>query len=273
MISGELNRNLDDTVTVEDFGRVRRVVVTKEECALIEGGGTEESVEGRTQMIRGQLNNATSDWDKEKLEERIGRLSGSVAIIKVGAATEVELTEKKHRVEDALEAVTSARLEGVVPGGGVALVRTSTDLEVEVENDTSLLLFALNCTLLRLTADEEEEELQNRLFQGLMSQFVSSLTNMNSNINEYMLRLEHELLSLSSICISDSDSDSDDNDSEQMPLQLIEIILHFLIEPSAMKLWFFYYVVKEDEQQIFDMMHREWSNKFKYWRAVSFSYK
>tara|TARA_B110001454_G_scaffold103401_1_gene97420 strand:+ start:1187 stop:2800 length:1614 start_codon:yes stop_codon:yes gene_type:complete len=129
LISGELNRNLDDTVTVEDFGRVRRVVVTKEECALIEGGGTEESVTGRTQMIRGQLNNATSDWDKEKLEERIGRLSGSVAIIKVGAATEVELTEKKHRVEDALSATRAAVDEGIVPGGGVAFLNSVGKLD------------------------------------------------------------------------------------------------------------------------------------------------
>jgi chaperonin GroEL len=129
LISGELNRNLDDTVTVEDFGRVRRVVVTKEDCALIEGGGTEESVVERTQMIRGQLNNATSDWDKEKLEERIGRLSGSVAIIKVGAATEVELTEKKHRVEDALSATRAAVDEGIVAGGGVAFLNSVEQLD------------------------------------------------------------------------------------------------------------------------------------------------
>ncbi|MBK32909.1 MAG: chaperonin GroEL [Chloroflexi bacterium] len=129
LISGELNRNLDDTVSVEDFGRARRVVVTKEDCALIEGGGTEDSVEGRTMMIRGQLNNATSDWDKEKLEERIGRLSGSVAIIKVGAATEVELTEKKHRVEDALSATRAAVDEGIVPGGGVAFLNSVEKLD------------------------------------------------------------------------------------------------------------------------------------------------
>lgn len=129
LISGELNRNLDDTVSVEDFGRARRVVVTKEDCALIEGGGTEESVEERTMMIRGQLNNATSDWDKEKLEERIGRLSGSVAIIKVGAATEVELTEKKHRVEDALSATRAAVDEGIVPGGGVAFLNSVEKLD------------------------------------------------------------------------------------------------------------------------------------------------
>ena len=121
LISTELNLTLENAAP-SDLGGARRVVVTKDETAIIEGKGTKKAVEERTQMIRAQLEQATSDWDKEKLEERLGKIAGSVAIVKVGAATEVELTEKKHRVEDALSATRAAVEEGIVPGGGVAFL-------------------------------------------------------------------------------------------------------------------------------------------------------
>ena len=114
LISQELNLTLENAAPT-DLGGARRVVVTKDETAIIEGKGTKKAVDERTKMIRAQLDQATSDWDKEKLEERLGKLAGSVAIIKVGAATEVELTEKKHRVEDALSATRAAVEEGIVP--------------------------------------------------------------------------------------------------------------------------------------------------------------
>ena len=128
LISQELNRSLD-SVQASDFGRARSIVISKEETAIIEGKGTKKAIDDRIKMIRAALDRATSDWDREKLQERLGKLSGSVAIIKVGAATEVELTEKKHRVEDALSATRAAVEEGIVPGGGVAFLNALPSLE------------------------------------------------------------------------------------------------------------------------------------------------
>ena len=134
LISQELNRALD-SATVEDMGRARRVVIGKEETTIIEGKGSRKGIEERVKMIRAQLAAATSDWDREKLQERLGKLAGSVAIVKVGAPTEVELTEKKHRVEDALSATRAAVEEGMVPGGGVAFLNALPALDkIDLEN-------------------------------------------------------------------------------------------------------------------------------------------
>ena len=134
LISQELNRSLV-SVTTADFGRARSIVVSKEETAIIEGKGTKKALDDRLKMIRASLERATSDWDREKLQERLGKLSGSVAIIKVGAATEVELTEKKHRVEDALSATRAAVEEGIVPGGGVAFLNALPALDkIDIES-------------------------------------------------------------------------------------------------------------------------------------------
>jgi chaperonin GroEL len=122
VISEEIGRKLD-SVNAEDLGRARKVVSNKEETTIIEGGGSSEAIQGRIRQLKAQLDEATSDFDKEKLQERIAKLAGGVAIIKVGAATEVELKEKKGRVEDALSATRAAVEEGIVPGGGVALMR------------------------------------------------------------------------------------------------------------------------------------------------------
>ncbi len=122
VISEEVGLSLD-AITIEDLGSAKRIVVDKENTVIIDGAGDAKEIKGRVDMIRAQLETTTSDYDKEKLQERVAKLAGGVAVIKVGAATEVEMKEKKARVEDALHATRAAVEEGVVAGGGVALVR------------------------------------------------------------------------------------------------------------------------------------------------------
>jgi chaperonin GroEL len=121
VISEEIGRKLD-SVTVEDLGRARRVTVDKDNTTIVEGKGKEADIKARIKQIKAQIEETTSDFDREKLQERQAKLAGGVAIIKVGAATEVELKERKHRVEDALSATRAAVEEGILPGGGVALL-------------------------------------------------------------------------------------------------------------------------------------------------------
>src|SRR5215211_4321940 len=121
VISEEVGRRLD-SATLEDLGRARRVVSTKDDTTFIEGAGDPDTIKGRIEQIRAQIETTTSDFDREKLQERLAKLAGGVAVIKVGAATETELKEKKHRVEDALSATRAALEEGIVTGGGVALL-------------------------------------------------------------------------------------------------------------------------------------------------------
>ncbi|MGB4862013.1 MAG: chaperonin GroEL [Tepidiformaceae bacterium] len=128
VISEEIGRTLE-SVEVGDLGRARRVTSTKEETTVIEGKGKKKELDARIGQIRAILEDSKSDWDREKAQERLGKLAGSVAVIKVGAATEVELKEKKHRVEDALSATRAAVEEGIVPGGGVALLNALAALE------------------------------------------------------------------------------------------------------------------------------------------------
>jgi len=128
VISEETGRKLDNA-TIEDFGQARRVSATKDETIIVEGKGSEDDIQGRINQIKTQIEETTSEFDREKLQERMAKLSGGVAVIKVGAATEVELKERKARVEDALSATRSAVEEGIVPGGGVALVRAQRVLE------------------------------------------------------------------------------------------------------------------------------------------------
>ena len=122
VISEETGRKLD-SATITDMGECRRVSATKDECTFVEGRGSEENIKARINQIKAQIEDTTSEFDREKLQERMAKLSGGVAVIKVGAATEVELKERKARVEDALSATRAAVEEGIVPGGGVALVR------------------------------------------------------------------------------------------------------------------------------------------------------
>jgi chaperonin GroEL len=128
VISEEIGRKLD-TATVQDLGRARRVVSNKDETTIVEGRGSEDAIKGRIAQIRTQIGETTSDFDREKLQERLAKLAGGVAVIRVGAATEVELKEKKHRVEDALQATRAAVEEGIVPGGGIAYIGALSALD------------------------------------------------------------------------------------------------------------------------------------------------
>ena len=135
VVSEEIGRTLD-SVTVADLGSARRVVSTKDDTTFVEGAGDPDAIKGRIDQIRTQIENTTSDFDREKLQERLAKLSGGVAVIKIGAATETELKEKKHRVEDALSATRAAVEEGIVPGGGVALINAVSSLDaVQAEGD------------------------------------------------------------------------------------------------------------------------------------------
>jgi chaperonin GroEL len=128
MIAEELGIKLEN-VTLQDLGRAKRLVVDKDNCTIIDGAGKKTDIEARIKQIRAQIDETTSDYDREKLQERLAKLVGGVAVIRVGAATEIEMKEKKARVEDALHATRAAVEEGVVPGGGVALIRASSALD------------------------------------------------------------------------------------------------------------------------------------------------
>ena len=137
VISEEVGRKLE-SVMLDDLGRCDRIVSTKDDTTIVGGAGTSEEIQGRIHEIRAEIDNSTSDYDREKLQERLAKLAGGVAIIRVGAATETELKEKKHRVEDALSATRAAVEEGIVPGGGVALINAIPALDtVKLEGDSA----------------------------------------------------------------------------------------------------------------------------------------
>lgn len=163
VISEEIGLDLEK-VTLEDLGQAKRVTITKENSTIIDGAGEEAMIQGRVAQIRQQIEEATSDYDKEKLQERVAKLAGGVAVIKVGAATEVEMKEKKDRVEDALHATRAAVEEGVVAGGGVALIRAAskvTGLEGDNEEQTvgiRVALRAMEAPIRQITANAGDEE-------------------------------------------------------------------------------------------------------------------
>jgi chaperonin GroEL len=138
VISEELGRKLD-SVTPEDFGGARRVVSTKDDTTIVDGTGDPEAIKGRMAQIKAQIEETTSDYDREKLQERLAKLAGGVAVIKVGAATEVELKERKHRIEDALSTTRAAVEEGLVAGGGTALLQAIPALDgLKLEGDAAI---------------------------------------------------------------------------------------------------------------------------------------
>jgi len=135
VIAEELGLKLEN-VTIKDLGKAKTIVIDKDNTTVIDGGGTKKDIEGRCAEIRGQVEATTSDYDREKLQERLAKLVGGVAVVKVGAATETEMKEKKARVEDALHATRAAVEEGIVPGGGVALLRSQKTLnDIKTENE------------------------------------------------------------------------------------------------------------------------------------------
>jgi chaperonin GroEL len=135
VISDEIGLSLEK-VKLEDLGKAKKIQVAKENTTIIDGGGKSKDIKARIEQINKEIEDTTSDYDREKLQERVAKLAGGVAVIKVGAATEVEMKEKKARVEDALHATRAAVEEGVVPGGGVALIRAKKALDnLKGEND------------------------------------------------------------------------------------------------------------------------------------------
>ena len=162
VISEEIGLELEK-VTLEDLGTAKRVVVNKDNTIIVDGAGEDEVIRGRISQLRAQIEESTSDYDKEKLQERLAKLAGGVAVIKVGAATEVEMKEKKARVEDALHATRAAVEEGVVPGGGVALVRAATvvgTLKGDNEDQThgiKLLLRAMEAPMRQIASNAGAE--------------------------------------------------------------------------------------------------------------------
>ena len=161
LISEDMGRKLD-SVEVEELGRARKIVADKDETTIVEGRGASDAIQARITSIKTQMEETTSDYDREKLQERMGKLSGGVAVIRVGAATEVELKEKKHRVEDALSATRAAVEEGIVPGGGVtylnALVALNTvKLEGDEATGVNILRRALEEPLRRIAINAGKE--------------------------------------------------------------------------------------------------------------------
>jgi chaperonin GroEL len=154
VVTEEVGLKLEN-VGLDLLGTARKVVVTKDETTIVEGGGSEEEIKGRINQIKTEIDTTDSDYDREKLQERLAKLSGGVAVIKVGAATEVELKEKKHRIEDAVSTTKAAIEEGVVPGGGVALLRAQKAVE-----DVATKLDGDEATGARIVAKAVEEPLK-----------------------------------------------------------------------------------------------------------------
>ncbi|MDA8386770.1 MAG: chaperonin GroEL [Actinomycetota bacterium] len=182
VISEEVGLKLENT-TLDLLGRARRVEIAKDETTIIEGAGSDDDIHGRVNQIKTEIENTDSDYDREKLQERLAKLSGGVAIIKVGAATEVELKEKKHRIEDAVSTTKAAIEEGVVPGGGVALLRSQAailDRAEKLEGDEA--------TGARIVAKAVEEPLKQiavnaGLEGGVVVEKVKGLSNPAEGLN------------------------------------------------------------------------------------------
>ncbi|MFN8106113.1 MAG: chaperonin GroEL [Acidimicrobiia bacterium] len=161
VISEEVGLKLENA-DLSLLGRARKVTIAKDDTTVVEGAGSKDDVDGRINQIKAEIDNTDSDWDREKLQERLAKLSGGVAVIKVGAATEVELKEKKHRIEDALSATRAAIEEGIVPGGGVALLRIKPAIEkVKLKGDqatgASIVAAALTVPARQIAVNAGEE--------------------------------------------------------------------------------------------------------------------
>jgi chaperonin GroEL len=182
VVTEEVGLKLEN-VTLDLMGTARKVVITKDETTIVEGAGTESDIKGRINQIKTEIENTDSDYDREKLQERLAKLSGGVAVIKVGAATEVELKEKKHRIEDAVSTTKAAIEEGVVPGGGVALLRSQSavlDAAEKLEGDEA--------TGARIVARAVEEPLKQiavnaGLEGGVIVDKVRNLKKPNEGLN------------------------------------------------------------------------------------------
>ena len=191
VISEELGLKLENA-TIDLLGQARKVVITKDETTIVDGAGDQDQINGRVAQIRTEIENSDSDYDREKLQERLAKLAGGVAVIKVGAATEVELKERKHRIEDAVRNAKAAVEEGIVPGGGVALVQAGATAfdKVELDGDeatgVSLVRKALSAPLKQIAANAGLEG-------GVVAERVANLPagqGLNAATGEYVDMLE-----------------------------------------------------------------------------------
>ncbi|ADD45739.1 chaperonin GroEL [Stackebrandtia nassauensis] len=191
VISEELGLKLENA-TIDMLGKARKVVITKDETTIVDGAGDQAQIDGRVAQIRGEIENSDSDYDREKLQERLAKLAGGVAVIKVGAATEVELKERKHRIEDAVRNAKAAVEEGIVPGGGVALVQAGTTAfdKIELEGDEAtgvqLVKNSLSAPLQQIAANAGLEG-------GVVAERVRNLPagqGLNAATGEYVDMLE-----------------------------------------------------------------------------------
>jgi chaperonin GroEL len=186
VISEEVGLKLE-SVTLDMLGRARKVVVTKDETTLVEGTGSDDEIKGRINQIKAEIEKTDSDYDREKLQERLAKLAGGVAVIKVGAATEVELKEKKHRIEDAVQTTKAAVEEGIVPGGGVALLQAQESLDkLDLEGDE-----ATGGKLVRRSLEEPIKQIAENagLEGGVVVEKVRSMGNgkgLNAATGEYV---------------------------------------------------------------------------------------
>jgi chaperonin GroEL len=185
VISEEVGLKLENT-QVDMLGKARKIVITKDETTIVEGGGDESEIKGRINQIKAEIDKTDSDYDREKLQERLAKLAGGVAVIKVGAATEVELKEKKHRIEDAVQTTKAAVEEGIVPGGGVALLAAQASLDkLDLDGDE-----ATGARLVRRALEEPIKQIAENagLEGGVVVEKVRSLGNgqgLNAAAGEY----------------------------------------------------------------------------------------
>jgi chaperonin GroEL len=182
VITEEVGLKLENT-TLDLLGRAKKVIVTKDETTIVEGAGSEDEIKGRIQQIKNEIENTDSDYDREKLQERLAKLSGGVAVLKVGAATEVELKEKKHRIEDAVSTTKAAIEEGVVAGGGVTLLRVQPKVNKLLES-----LSSDEATGARIVARSLEEPLKQiavnaGLEGGVVAERVRALEGATEGLN------------------------------------------------------------------------------------------
>jgi chaperonin GroEL len=185
VISEEVGLSLE-TAGIELLGQARKVVVTKDETTIVEGAGDAEAIQGRVAQIRTEIENSDSDYDREKLQERLAKLAGGVAVIKAGAATEVELKERKHRIEDAVRNAKAAVEEGIVAGGGVALLQSAPALDdLKLEGDEAT---GANIVRVALSAPLKQIAFNAGLEPGVVAEKVSNLpagSGLNAATNEY----------------------------------------------------------------------------------------
>ncbi|MFC4471858.1 chaperonin GroEL [Streptomyces xiangluensis] len=186
VISEEVGLKLENT-SIDLLGRARKVVITKDETTIVDGAGSSEQVQGRVNQIRAEIENSDSDYDREKLQERLAKLAGGVAVIKAGAATEVELKERKHRIEDAVRNAKAAVEEGIVAGGGVALLQATTVFEkLELEGDEAT---GANAVRLALEAPLKQIAVNGGLEGGVIVEKVRNLPighGLNAATGEYV---------------------------------------------------------------------------------------